>query len=913
MINWIKTKKAVIIYLLILFIGIISLLGIGFAYSNSLIKYEWVQVGKSIPNLNYSLGTGDKNQATTSIIESPVDTTVNFTNIWAAENVLREENDYGYSDETRTSNQEKVINNLKIVLQEWELKDEEWILKDNNHFDNKIAFEDMQDTDQSMIILANSGEGKYQEKNLERAARIIFHYRPLEIENKDGNVVTTFPTLAYGMVDHIITNEDNTVYRLAIRDEAKWDWDNGDSVQATDIVMGVSHQIPASNGSAAAYMISDFSNLKGLDAAYESENVISKDAKERYEINGKEIKLSDYMSADGSITDKQGLEDAMIQYGLTKGSREIFKRDTNFQKAIGAGDVGVSYYDKDKKSEEEYSYVDFTLEQSSPSFPTMISSQAYWPVNPRWFATEIGLPNQSNMMGLGKTEDYIISNNAFSITRFDPIYGYDFKVNEHYWDKDLVPIQKGSYRFSSEASTKIAMFDNGTASQVDATGAADALGRNKEASKWIKPKFSKPQTGYMNWNLGPDRTTSAAKYISDPNFRRFIYHLFDSNTYHELAGYKNTQATSMYTAKGMFNDKNGADLIDYGQATNVIYDYQDTKLNSIEQKVENNGTLERKSALESQNNVEEDKNYNLELANYYWKIFVNDMKDLGVDFGDKNTITIKYLTMATGGEDPYQATLEKGIAKMQETYPLKDANEKAVEIVFSPINSTSSNFWTKYYSSDYDLSRAIWGPDYLDPWSFIGLFNAEDIGRHLNPTASWTMWDGSDYTFNESWYNNANKARELFNDGTKDLLKNKGNIKKLEFSKATEGISYEVDSINYENMITKLENAVNKDNPNADGYRANGLNHGAHTSDMWTKTEDKLAAWIVMEAILRDGSATMVGYNETASTNPSKLILESDPILGYETRAFAIDITKIKKENYWYGKASEELIKRLGK
>lgn len=925
-----EKKKAVIIYLTILLLSLLTLLGLGFAYSNSLITYEVVQVGKAVTTMNYTLGTGDKNQVTTPFVEGPVVTTTKFDNIWKMEHEIQE---YDSSDENGNMlfHQEEITNNLKKILLSYTESDDTFVIDEDFFLIDSsvlIPFDDMLDSEKSLIILANSTinnkttEWKENEE-LDKAARIIFHYRPLEIENEDGSVMVEYPTLAYGVVDHIISDEENDTFRFAINQDARWE--NNTPVTASDLIFPISHQIPAMYSSAAAYMLIDFSNIKGISYANDQDS--------SYTINDDEY-YDRYDVDDYNSSSELGLRDTMINYGLMPESRTIFKRVDNFSNDVttlsnedenGKANGSIRYFDanrdgNDEYVEGEYSYIEFDLLEPSLVFPTMFTSQAYWPISIEWFYNTIGLPTQEKMIRFGNKENLFLSNSAFKVDKFDSIYGINYSKNENYYESDLVSIQKGAYRFASEASVKVAMFSNGSASQIDATGAAKILSDNQKASKWIKPKFSKPNTGYMNFNLGSDCSTNAAKYTKDPNFRRFIYHIFDTGKYHNAAGYSNTQPTSLYTAQGMYvNGETSMDFVDYAEDTTIVSGDKDALNDDYfkNQQLEYYGVDDRVMGLEDPDkNIGDDLNYNLEAANYYWNAFLDDMDQLGQDV---STITLKYLTIGSA-VDPYNSTLNQGIDDFKNAGYLINSDGEDVEISISPVLATSSNFWSLYYGDDYDLSRAIWGPDYLDVWSFIGMFNSEDLNRNLNPTGSWSFWDGSDYTLNDNEFeieadytNNGyytygskemnDKARELFNDGVSQWFydKENANITSIVVEDTENDISSVNDSLG--EAVNRLWEAVLSDNDvTSDSSRKElieGINHDAHTSEIWADEDIKIASWLILESILRDGAPVIVGYNETASVNPSRLVLETDPILGYQTRLFAIDITKIKKDNYW--------------
>ncbi len=882
MLKLIKKKKAIIIFTSLTILFFIGFITLGYWYSKSSIRYDITHIGKQVSNLNYSMNSGDVNQITTPVIEGLVSTSLDLSKL---------QDDF-------VKNTDPISDDEKI----------ETIFLSYSDFES-AEFDKLNENEKALVILANSGV-----QGMDKAKKIFIHFRPITFIGDDESLTDkptldgySIPSLSYGVSSSIYTNPDYSSYRLRLRDGSSGGnrafWENGDPVLAEDFVFGISRQIPIMYSSRNTYMLKDFSDIKGMDEAMSAES-------EYTQIEPEYNQRFDIENNDNGI--------GYVGYGLMPKSRLLFQKNEEFVdfNTDATSENGIIYHDAKNPSSADYSYIQFNLKNGSKSFPTMLSSQCYLPINMDWSIKTLGYGFKMNKFGIN--EDSFLSNSAFKITKFDNLYGYTFEKNQNYWDSEIVNLEKGSYRMMTEASTEIAMFQNGDASSVDATdGTNKILSDNEEVSKWLKPKFISPQTKYIFFNLGTNNSTESAKFIKDPNFRRAIYYAFDKTIYHTLAGFYTTQPTSVFSPANLYSDAptGSGDFINY--ATDVTYTNKGSETEEL--KLETYDLANRTEALSNPSIVDKvDPNQNIELANYYWNVFLDDMNQLGVNIPE--TIELRYLTSA-GDKDPLLKTLQQCLQNEELDFFNK------VKII--PMTTTSADFWTQYYQgTTYDISSLIWLPDYLDVWSSLLIFNTQQLSRNSNSTANWTYWDGSDYSIDDKTYGsaeNAELARDLFDDGLSAFFEkdDSGNI-----TSNLKSINYEshysntlITETNFDNTINTLANTVILDNeisisdPNVffnSEERVpleSGLDHSKH-SEIFNDPSLSLLSHLLLEVLIKDSAVALVGVTETASTTPSRVILEGDPVIGFTSKLCAVDITRIRKDSFWYP-AKDDILRLL--
>lgn len=917
--KFLHKSKAVIIYLVLLILFLLTFLGLGFYYSRTGLKYDFTVVSARTGNINYATGTGDNLRASTSFVEGMFSSSVDFTFINSQIIKLT-------SEEGITSWEE----GIEKVLEKYEYNPEnETFLYDGDDVTDKLN-----NNEKATIILYVPGSvNESEEKDKERAIGLINHGRPVSYYGDDGtetdfSKTTTsydvdssilFNQISYGVADSIFTNADYTKFRVNIRNDALWE--DGQPLIASDIVFTISRQIPTLYASQAAYMITsiaDLQNVKDTMRVEKSYTILDDVYNDRWDLSD----LDSYYSKDvknvyyGLMPTKKYKDSNGEIQETSYSPRDLFKysKSSSEFKEESKPDETIVWHDRDESVENDNSYIEFNLNTSSPTFVTQLPSASYLPIDVSWYFNKFGTTGAKDMSLFALDDKSFKSNGAYKLTKFDNSYGSTFVKNENYWDANLVKNQTGLYRMMNEATTQVSMFDNGFASYVYSNDTTSkSIKQNPDVGEWVKDKFTPPSTKYAMFNLSKNRTTEAAKFLNDPNLRRAISSLFDRNAYHRFSGLENTQPTSIFTPLNMYKDTEGKDFVDFANETTFEDKYNNsqgdpTKLEAISEKqrfdIMKDPTLDPSI----------DENFSVEKANYYWDIFINDMKELDIDV--PSVINITFLT-TSGSSDPFIKTLQEGLSKDG----VKFSNRLNIVIR----QETAASFWATFTPGiNYDLGSILWNPDYLDIWSMLGVFNAHEPSKSTNGTSEWTYFDGSDYAFIEGTYGskeNDDKARTLFNDGISSLFEENetgastGNILNMDITKLTGKSPEEIantmllDAIN-DNLLAKMDKEettpvtdasewINSDNRKELTY---GINRNKHSSKDEAfdpnNYKEMIAAYLVLEAALKDGSSIIVGSNERPSSDPSSLMFEGDPVFGYPNFAFSIDLRANKKTDW---------------
>lgn len=975
-----KKNKAAISGGIIALIALGGFVGLGYYYSKADIGYDYVGAGAQVDSLNYNTGTGNMYRITTITNEGLLTPTTDFGSLQA---LITEDLLAGTTD--------VITANGLTSIQEYELAAQNVLLTLSNEYStgDRTNFDGLNENEKTLVILASKDANAVQEfvdanpdvlleeevlgetddiANYEHfiAARsILAHARPVTYVGDDatesfdsaewdpsGQMISAY---AFGTADTIYYGEpgdDGQSFRFRLRDGSLGDgastwqtWKDTDGtervdrVSAADVAFGISRQVPSMLGSAGRYMYTSIGNFKGAKEAAAADKLVNSSDSQRYMNNdGEDLEAKDVN--DWTATDA-------IYYGLvTEGRTEAVSQDEAFT-TFGVDnntESGVVFYDPDgyedlalEEGSAEYSYIDFNTTIPFSTFPTTMASTGFWPMNWEWFIKNVGRPGVDAINDFGTSEDFTLSNGAQQVTTFDNLYGYTTEKNENYYDADLVTVDKASYRMISEASTQVAMFENGQVTYIDGADSNSKTIQDSEiASSWLPDKFTKPAIKYVFFNMGTDRLqytgkdspAENARYTSDPNFRRAIMYLFDTNVYHQLNNINTAYAVSTFEPAGMYMDASGGnDLVTYmTDVSTTSKATEDPSTEATSEQLEFYGAAERKEALNGVDfEADPDPTYSEEMADYYFQIFLNDMKELGVDNighkqGDTNVITLTYLT-SVGETDPFYKTMQQTIST--HTFTGDDGQKYRVDFYADVVNS--GVFFQEMYAADYDMTTIQWSADYLDAWSNIGIFNIGENSRGGNSLGGWNMWDGSDYTFDDSVYGaeNTDKARLLFNDGFAQFHENGGanaNITGVDFTKTDENYATATDietgadfaavenqlweAVLSDNEITSWEDGTavattDGVNPidNGDGtfsYEQEptwGLNYNAH-SEISGDPETRLIANILFEVIVKDAAATVTGTTESQSISPTRALLEGDPIIGYCARTFSFDITK---------------------
>lgn len=934
-----KRNKAALSGTLIAILAIGGFIGLGYWYSSADVGYDYVGTGPKVESLNYNTGTGNMYRVDTPLNEGLITPTVNFENLQAsiAEKFIDGEDHKLATIETYNQASSEVL--------------EEYANEYNNN--DRSRFDLLNDNEKTLVILASDTDKtyKYDETSLQYASDILTHHRPVTLigddEGEEINGVEWDPNTetgsiwsqyAYGVSDAIyVSNDENDRqhFRFRMRDgsmgdgAATWQtwYDDGqeriDRVSAADIAFGMSRQLPAMYGSSSRYMYTSIAKLVGSSEASAADPAYSIIDDGRYDYKGDidSATIQDVIyygvtpNGSWSYDTKDEETGTVTHHSGTFTRSDAITWDDEWEE-FGSNESGITFWDPENEDlalnegEEHYSYIDFTTTVNFSTFPTAMQSTAFWPINWEWFIKTIGLPGIDQINEFGTSADTILSNGGQQVTSFDNLYGYTTEKNENYVDANLVTNKKTSYRMVDEASTQVAMFENGDATYINGGDINSKVIMNSEiANSWLPDKFTKPANKYLLFNLGTDRLehptpASHAVYTSDPNFRRAFSYMFDANVYHQFNSTYTARAVSTFEPLGMYKLDN-KDFVDYMTETTYT-NLATSEIDTVdEQQLEYYTVKDREEALngtkETFNDVieEGDPNYNPDLADYYFQIFLDDMEELGVDLESKfpsKELQLNFLT-SIGENDPFVKTIQQTMGN-NHIFP------GGWKITVYPNKVDSTEFFKTLYAADYDVSSIQWSADYLDAWSNIGIFNISENSRGGNSTGGWNMWDGSDFTFDNTVYgeDNTEKARGLFNDGFKQLFELNGdnaNIKSIEYNGE--------DLLPYAEILWGYVFEDNK-NISEDSWNINvavadtnnetnttyGLDYNKHSSD---PVKNIMAYNLLFEMFLKDGAPGITGTTESGSISPSRGLLDGDPIVGYESRTFAFDVTKLN--SFW--------------
>ncbi len=701
-----RKNKAVILTSTVGVLALAGFLGLGYAYSTSAIGTDVVGVGVQVSNLRYFGGTGSVYQVTTNLVEAPLTTSTDFSNLQAKidEKLIAESTDGLVTEEQYVIAATEILQELAGIYNEDPEAPE---FKD-----------DLNINEQSLVVLANSGQ-----EGLDYSAQMLRHFMPVTYIGDDANENvsdvetgvmkynpegTKYNAYTFGAVNTIYTNPENDVYRFRIRDgsddKAAALWENGEYIEAEDIAFAISKNIPSLYASSTAYMLSpSIANIKNVDNALTVDKVLDNEDPGRWE--GTEF--------GGSWTDEREPTDAMYfgwapndTYTINEGeeneytidfTREsVLDRDetfVSFDDSVANVDAetdntGIVFYDPERDAngeiinEGEYSYIEFRLNAPSKTFPTQLSSVSYWPLNVDWYMNKFGWVHDIN--GFGVNADTFLSSGGFNLVRFDNLYGIDAKKSDTYWDKELVTADSYTYRMVSEAATQAAMFQTGQASFIRGDNAnSKVLASDPNTKEWMNysGKTVSPRSQYMFWNFrtnkgsdgidGGKGTTTATQFYKDPNFRRAVGNMYNPNVFHKLSGVDSAQAVNMFTPMGFLKDAANNDLVDYGK--NTLLETSASQALGIEgERIEYYGVDERLEAIKNPLNDEQLSStvltrYNEEISNYYFSVFVDDMEQiLGSEWdetwekgpdGNSKELDIKVL-VKPGVEDSYLKSLQ---------------------------------------------------------------------------------------------------------------------------------------------------------------------------------------------------------------------------------------------------------------
>jgi oligopeptide transport system substrate-binding protein len=259
----------------------------------------------------------------------------------------------------------------------------------------------------------------------------------------------------------------------------------------------------------------------------------------------------------------------------------------------------------------------------------------------------------------GTNSDNMLANGPFVLTDWDGTgLNWKYVKNDKYWDKDSVSLDEVNVQVSKEPSTSVNLFET---DKVDRTPALSAeYARQYKNSKYAST-FEEGSSWYLKFNQKRDGKDTP---LANKNIRKAIAMAFDKKSFTETVLANGSIPSDGYVPRGLAkNPKTGKDFR------------------------EENGDL---------------ISYDLEKAKEFWE---KGLKELGV-----KELTLDYLS-----DDTENAKTTAEYFKNQLETHLKGLKLELTNVPFKVRLKKTSD-------QDYDIVMHGWGPDYLDPMTFLDLY-----------------------------------------------------------------------------------------------------------------------------------------------------------------------------------------------
>ncbi|WP_251553615.1 peptide ABC transporter substrate-binding protein [Neobacillus muris] len=176
--------------------------------------------------------------------------------------------------------------------------------------------------------------------------------------------------------------------------------------------------------------------------------------------------------------------------------------------AFAAGEAGADTVAIDAKDDQT---LVVQLEKPTPFFVSLTAFVTYFPLNEK-FVTEKG-----DQFAL--TNDNILYNGPYVLTKYDQASGVELEKNPEYWDKKNVAVDKVNLKVIKEQSTALNLYEAG---ELDRVILSSADVNSYKDSKEFKTE-TEFTSYYIQFNLGKDP-------ISNTNIRKALQLAYDPKT-----------------------------------------------------------------------------------------------------------------------------------------------------------------------------------------------------------------------------------------------------------------------------------------------------------------------------------------------------------------------------------------------
>ncbi len=363
-----------------------------------------------------------------------------------------------------------------------------------------------------------------------------------------------------------------------------------------------------------------------------------------------------------SFDHKNQSKTAHIAYDVIKNGKAYYKgRIKNFDK------VGVKAIDK-------YT-LQYTLEEPIPYFQSMLTYEAFFPVNGKFLAEQ--------GEKFGTTKQSLLYNGAYLLSEFEPLQKRVLVANQKYWDKANVHIKAIDYQYNKKAASVVEdLFLKGEISELSiGANLIDKWMADDDLKQKVRPASSSYYTYCYALNFDPRYDEAFAPEdwriaVNNLNFRKAFFYGFDRIAALTVdqpirPDYKINNTITPET----FASADGKDYVHFGDLAKYA---KEMKFNQTEAKIY--------------------------------------MQTARQELADKVDWPIKVVM-------PYKPDNPNNLLKAQ---VIKQQLENlfgtdTINLYITPYPPTGYLTSTRR-SGKYSLMEVSWGPDYADPRTFTGMF-----------------------------------------------------------------------------------------------------------------------------------------------------------------------------------------------
>ncbi|MGT2757192.1 peptide ABC transporter substrate-binding protein [Streptococcus ovuberis] len=357
--------------------------------------------------------------------------------------------------------------------------------------------------------------------------------------------------------------------------------------------------------------------------------------------------------------------------------------------------------------------IQYTLKQPEPFWNSKTTMNILFPVNEEFLAA------QGDAFGTATDPSTILYNGPYLLSALTAKSSIEFTKNENYWDAGNVFIDTIKFSFfdGSDSDSLFKNFDSGDYTQARVFPNSSLYSTVKEkygdniiyspqASTTYYALFNTDRQNYENTSKTTDEEKAATKAaILNKDFRQAIAFAFDREGYNAqsvgkdaaLKGVRTSLVPSAFVTAGgeNFGDLVEKELVSYGT------EWADVQLDDAQ-----------------------DGLYNVDKAKAEFAKAKKELDAQGVKFPIHLDI-------------PVDQAFEVGVARAQS---FKQSIESAfgadnvvvdLQMMDEDAYNNAAYFATSASQLNYDLSLATgWGPDFLDPSTYLDIFNTALEGSH---------------------------------------------------------------------------------------------------------------------------------------------------------------------------------------